>query len=133
LRLIAGPNHPLAGRRRIKPAEIAKFGFVAPPPGSLFGRAVKRLLSDIGIRDVRVVAQATEYSFLRELVAAGVGVACSPEKNVEADVCAGVLQLLDVDASDLIMGIRLISSSSRPLSKPISDLTDYLRECVPKL
>lgn len=133
LRIIASPDHPLARRRRIKPAEIAKYGFVAPPPGTLFGRAVKRLLSDIGIRDVRVVAQATEYPFLRELVAAGVGVACSPEKNVEADVRAGVLRLLDVDASDLIMAIRLISSSSRPLSGSMSDLTDYLRDCVPKL
>lgn len=133
LRIVGAPNHPLARKRKVKPADVSKYGFVAPPPGSPFGRTVKRLLSDAGVRDFRIVAQVTEYQFLRELVAAGVGLSCSPEKNVEADVKSGALSLIDLDAADLIIGIRLISSPIRPLSPQMTAFIDYLRASAPKL
>ena len=130
--LIAAPSHPLAKRRRVTPSVIAEYGFVGPPPGSLFGRAVSRLLADIGIRDIRIAAQATEYQFLRELVVAGVGISCSLEKNVESDIEAGALKKIDVGTNNLTLDIRLISSQSRPQSKPMVELTGYLRSCAPK-
>lgn len=134
LRLVAAPNHPLAGLRRIKPEVVAKYGFVGPPPGSLFGKAVTRLLAGIGIRDVKIVAQATEYQFLRELVAAGVGISCSPEMSVSADIKAGFLRVLDLDASDLVFNIRLISSHRRPRTTSMDDLCDHLlRASAPTL
>lgn len=133
LRIVGAHNHPLARKRKVKPADVAKYGFVMPPPGSPFGRTVKRLLSDAGVRDFRVVAQVTEYQFLRELVAAGVGLSCSPENNVEADVKSGALSLIDLDAADLIIGIRLISSPIRPLSPQMTAFIDYLKESAPKL
>jgi DNA-binding transcriptional LysR family regulator len=133
LRIVGARSHPLARKRKVKPAEIAKYGFVGPPPGTLFGRTVNRLLSDIGIRDVKVTAQATEYQFVRELVAAGVGLACSPEKNIEADVRAGVLSFVDVDAADLVIGIRVISSPNRPPSPQTAVLIDYLKGSAPRV
>lgn len=133
LHIVAGPDHPLAGRRKIKPREVARYDFVAPPPGSLFGRAVRKLLADIGINDVNVVAQTTEYQFLRELVTAGVGLSCSPEKSVEADVAAGLLSVIDLDAPDLVFQIRLITSQHRSRSRPMEEFSAYLRKCVPTL
>ena len=133
LRIVASPNHPLAGKRRVKPTEVEKFGFITSPPGTLFGRSVNRLLNSIGVRDIRVVARVTEYQFMRELVAAGVGLACSLEKNCEADISSGALSLVDVDASDLIIGIRLISSPARPPTEPMAKLIEYLRESAPKI
>jgi len=132
LRIVGARSHPLARRRRVKPAEIAKHGFVAPPPGTPFGRTVNRLLSDIGIRDVKVTAQATEYQFVRELVAAGVGLSCSPERNVEADVRAGVLSFIDMDAADLLIGIHLVSPPGRPPSPQAAALIECLKESAPR-
>ncbi len=133
LRIVGAPNHPLARKRRVKAAEIAKHGFVASPPGTPFGRTVNRLLSGIGIRDVRVVARVTEYQFMRELVAAGVGLSCALESNIEADVRAGALSLIDINAADLVIGIRLISSPSRPSSSQMTTLIEYLKTSAPKL
>ena len=131
--LVAAPSHPLAKLRRVTPSTIAEYGFVGPPPGSLFGRAVSRLLGDIGIRDIRLAAQATEYQFLRELVAAGVGISCSLEKNVEVDLKSGALTTIDIAAKNLLLDIRLISSQSRPQSMPMAELTEYLRASAPTL
>lgn len=130
--LVAASTHPLAKQRQVTPGMIAEYGFVGPLPGSLFGRAVTRLLADIGIRDIRVVAQATEYQFLRELVAAGVGISCSLEKNLENDLASGVLKKIDVGTKDLVLDIRLISSQSRSQSKPMVELTEYLKAYAPK-
>ena len=133
LRIVGAPDHPLARKRKVKPADIAKYAFVASPPGTPYGRTVTRLLSGIGIRDIRVVAQVTEYQFMRELVAAGVGLSCALEKNIETDVAEGLLKVIDIDAADLVIGIRLICSPSRALSPQMTTLIEHLRASAPKI
>ncbi|MCC2612536.1 LysR family transcriptional regulator [Neorhizobium petrolearium] len=125
--LIASPNHALARRSRIRPQDIARYDFVGPPPSSQFGRGVSKLLANAGIAHVKVAAQATEYMFLREFVAAGVGIACSLERSVAADIERGLLAKLDFAGDDLTFDVRQIASLRRPLSKPAADLMDYLR------
>jgi DNA-binding transcriptional LysR family regulator len=66
-------------------------------------------------------------------VAAGVGLSCSPENNVQADVRSGALSLIDIDAPDLLIAIRLICSTSRPASPQMTAFIDYLRASAPKL
>ncbi len=125
--LIAAPNHALARRKRIKPQDVARYDFVGPPPSSLFGRGVSKLLAGAGINHVKVAAQATEYQFLREFVVAGVGIACSLERSVAADIERGQLARLDFAGDDLTFDVRQIASVRRPLSKPAADLMEYLR------
>lgn len=125
--LVASPTHPLAGRKRIKPREIERYDFVGPPPSSRFGRAVSKLLASAGIGEVKVAAQATEYHFLREFVAAGVGISCSLARSVEADVARGLLTILDFDGPELTFQIRQIASLRRQLSSGADQLMEFLR------
>jgi hypothetical protein len=48
-------------------------------------------------------------------------------------VKSGVLSLIDLAAPDLIIGIRLIASPSRPLSPQMTAFVDYLKASAPKL
>lgn len=124
--LVVAADNPLAGRRRIRPEEVQNHGFVAPPPSSLFGRAISKLLADVGITQMKVAAQATEYHFLRELVAAGLGISCSPATSVRSDVAAGTLAVLDLDAPPLHLDIRMVTSPTRHLSTAAQEFADYL-------
>jgi len=126
--LIAAPGHPLAGRERIAPAELQGYDFVGSPPGSLFGLQVSQLLRHIGIEQVRTAFQATEYQFIRELVLAGVGIACSALTSVQQDVGAGTLVVLPVDAPPMTLDIRQIVSRRRPMSPAAKNFAGYLRE-----
>jgi DNA-binding transcriptional LysR family regulator len=128
--LVASPSHLLAGRKRIKASEIQRWDFVAPPPSSLFGRAVTKLLASVGINDIKVAAQATEYQFLREFVAAGVGISCSPIRSVEADVARGLLTVLDFDGPELTFQIRQIASLRRLPSPSTTLLMEFLRKAT---
>lgn len=125
--LVAGPNHPLSGRKRVKPRDVRRYEFVGPPPSSRFGRAVSKLLAAAGIDDVKTVAQATEYQFLRELVGAGVGISCSLARSVEADVARGLLSVIDFDGPELRFEVRQIASLRRSPSKEASELMKFLR------
>lgn len=126
LLLIAASNHRLAGRKRIAAELISAEPFVGPPAESHFGRSINKLLSDVGIRGFKLAAQATEYQFLRELVVAGVGIACSPSASVQADLASGRLALLDLDADPLSMEIRLLTSPMRPQTLAMRQLREFL-------
>jgi DNA-binding transcriptional LysR family regulator len=125
---IAAPDHPLAKLERVSPALLNEHSFVGPPPASLFGQQVNGLLRNVGINEMRTVFQATEYQFIRELVIAGVGIACSALTSVERDVTTGTLAVLRVDAPPLTLDIRQIFSRRRRLSPAVKTFADYLRD-----
>lgn len=126
--LLAAAGHPLAGRRRLPVKELERHGFVSPPRSSGFGKTIFRQLAQIGLRNVRTVAQATEYQFVRELVIAGVGISCSLEKSAEADLASDRAVVLDVDAPELTLNVLQILSQRRPMSDSVRTFVDYLRE-----
>ena len=126
--LVASPRHELARRRKISAAVLSKARFVGPPPTSYYGRAVMRLLRKAGIESMNVVAQATEFPFIREMVLADVGISCSPYRNVEADIQAGRLCALDFHG-ELALDVRLIQSAKREHSESVRRFTEYLRRC----
>lgn len=125
---VASPQHPLAQRESVAPAEIEACSFVGPPPSALFGQALNVLLRQIGIRQLKMAFQATEYQFIRELVIAGVGISCSALTSVERDVAAGTLTILPVEAPPLTIDIRQVFSRRRILAPAVKTFADYLRE-----
>jgi molybdate transport repressor ModE-like protein len=99
--VFAPPSHPLATRKRIPAAELREFEFVGPPERSMFGRTVATILQTIGIEQRNIVSEGTEFSVLRDLVVAGMGLCCSLEASVRADVARGEVVVLDIDAPPL--------------------------------
>ena len=126
LHIIAPPDHKFAGRHKIPPEEIAAEAFVGPPAESHFGKSISALLAGVGISGIRTVAIATEYQFLRELVAARVGLACSPDSSAQSDLDSGRLVALDVDIPPIGMDIQLLTSARRPHTPAMKLLADFL-------
>jgi molybdate transport repressor ModE-like protein len=99
--VFAPPNHPLAARKRIPAAELREFEFVGPPERSMFGRTVAAMLQTIGVDPLNIVSEGTEFSVVRDLCVAGMGLCCSLEASVRADVASGQVIVLDIDAPPL--------------------------------
>lgn len=131
LLLVCAPTHPLARRRKVSAAEIRKHKFVGAAQASMFGRAVVRQLAAAGITELSFVAQVTEYQFLRELVAAGVGIACSPESSVGRDIAEGTLRRIDFDGPELKLDIRLTATTHRAPNPSTRALSDFLGPARP--
>jgi len=126
--IFALPDHPLAGRKRVPPAEVAQHDFVGPVATSLFGQTQRRLLQGIGVDRMHIVAEGTEFSVVRELGFAGLGLACSLQASVQPDIDAGRFVLIDVDGPDLFLDIRMLINPQRRAARPVRQLVDYLRE-----
>lgn len=124
--VFAAPDHALAGRARVSPAELSKADFVGPVASSLFGRTQKRLLARVGVERMNIVAEGTEFSLVRDLVMAGVGLGCSLYPSVEADVAAGRIAVLDLDAPPLHLDTRLLMNPKRAKNRKVAEFADFL-------
>jgi molybdate transport repressor ModE-like protein len=103
--LFAAPSHPLATRKRIRAVELVEFDFVGPPERSMFGRTVAAMLQTIGVEPLNIISEGTEFSVLRDLVVAGMGLCCSLEASVRADVASKQVVVLDIDAPPLFADV----------------------------
>ncbi len=126
--IFAAPDHPLAGKKRVRPQDLSDQDFIGPVASSMFGRTQKKLLADIGVERMRVVAEGTEFSLVRDLAAAGLGLGCSLHASVEPDLAAGRLALIDIDGPPLFLDVRLLMNPQRRLARPVREFTDFLRE-----
>jgi len=125
--VFAAPDHPLAGLKKIRPAELSAQDFVGPVATSMFGVTQNRLLSWLGVERVNVVSEATEFGLVRDLCAAGLGLACSLHASVADDVEAGRLVLLDIDGPPLFIDVRLLINPQRRNVPAVQDFASELR------
>ncbi len=123
---VASPNHKLARRSSLMPADLEGQAFVGPPDSSMFGRSIKSLMANIGLYKTPLVSQVTEQQLLRALVIAGVGLCCSLEKSVQPDINAGLLVKLPVQCKPLTLDIRQAVSNIKPTSKPRSTFLSHI-------
>ena len=81
LRLVVPVGHRLAGRKRVRLAEVADDAFVTLEPGYGLRRITDALCAEAGFTP-RVAFEGEEAETLRGLVAAGLGVALLPPPAV---------------------------------------------------
>jgi LysR family transcriptional regulator, low CO2-responsive transcriptional regulator len=123
--VFASPDHPLVRRKKIPPAELSEFEFVGPPDHSMFGRTVAAMLQTIGVEPLNIVSEGTEFSVVRDLTVAGMGLCCSLEASVSADVANKQVVVLDIDAPPLFAGVLELTppqGGDEPAVRLFSDL-----------
>lgn len=125
--VFAAPDHPLAQKSRVSPGEMSAYDFVGPVSTSMFGLTQKRLLSWLGVERMNVVSEATEFGLVRDLCVAGLGIACSLEASVAADVEAGRIRIFDIDGPPLFIDVRLLINPQRRHLRAVQDLAAKLR------
>ena len=124
--IFAAPDHPLAAHVRAPAATVAAYPFVGPVESSMFGRIQKRLLARVGIDRMRLAAEGSEFSVVRDLVMAGVGLGCSLAASVETDVAAGRLKVIDIDAPPLHLDVRLLIAPNRTHVQRVVAFSEHL-------
>jgi LysR family transcriptional activator of glutamate synthase operon len=80
--LVVAPDHPLAGRRRIRPAALPPGPFIFFREGSGLRNATERVLDEAGI-EPQVRFETNELSRVRALASRGLGVAIMPRSDTE--------------------------------------------------
>jgi LysR family transcriptional regulator, low CO2-responsive transcriptional regulator len=124
--VFAPPGHPLARRKKIPPAELGEFEFVGPPDRSMFGRTVAAMLQSIGVERINIVSEGTEFSVVRDLTVAGIGLCCSLEASVSADVASRKVAVLDIDAPPLFADVLELTPARNGGERPLRLFSELL-------
>ncbi len=93
--IIAAPDHPLAGRRRIPVASLAEETFLVREPGSGTRSAMEHFAREYGFA-IRVGMEMTSNETIKQAVMAGIGVSFLSRHTIGLELEAGKLAVLDV-------------------------------------
>jgi DNA-binding transcriptional LysR family regulator len=111
LAFIASPKHPLANAHQIPVPEIAKHPFISAYRESYFGRTLEKLLREAGFPTPLVGSQAVEFSMIRDMVLADMGLSFTLRRNVQKELADGTLIELDVDVDPMYLVLSYAGSA----------------------
>jgi len=102
----APPEHPLARKRSLKPADFAGARWVLREPGSATRATSERVLSQLPPGET--VLELDQIEAIKQVVVAGLGIACLPAVAITDAVAAGHLKALRTPFLDLRRKLSLL-------------------------
>ncbi|WP_037089597.1 LysR substrate-binding domain-containing protein, partial [Rhodanobacter sp. OR444] len=102
----APPEHPLARRRGLKPADFAGARWVLREPGSATRATSERVLSQLPPGET--VLELDQIEAIKQAVVAGLGIACLPAVAVTDALATGRLKALKTPFLDLRRKLSLL-------------------------
>lgn len=102
----APPEHPLARKRSLKPADFAGARWVLREPGSATRATSERVLSQLPPGET--VLELDQIEAIKQVVVAGLGIACLPAVAITDAVAAGHLNALRTPFLDLRRKLSLL-------------------------
>jgi DNA-binding transcriptional LysR family regulator len=113
--VIAPPDHPLVGERKIPLERLASEVFVMREPGSGTRQSLERFLAETGTL-IRHGLQMTRNEAIKQAVRSGLGISVVSLHSVELELETGRLVILDVQGFPLPMDWYLVYRRGRRLS-----------------
>ncbi|MCW8806682.1 MAG: LysR family transcriptional regulator [Rhodanobacter sp.] len=102
----APPDHPLARKRRLKPADFAGARWVLREPGSATRTTSERVLAQLPPGET--VLELDQIEAIKQAVVAGLGIACLPVVAVTDALATGRLKALKTPFLDLRRKLSLL-------------------------
>jgi len=127
LAFLASPTHPLAGRERISVQTLASHPFISAYRGSYFGRCLDNMLRQAGFPTPMLGSQAQEFSVVRDMIMAGMGISLSLRRSVQKDLAAGTIVELDVDVEPMYLTLHY-ARNPRAASVEIDSLVEMVMQ-----
>lgn len=123
--LVAGPRHPLAGKRPVTIDELQRTRFVTGLRNSRFNRMTDAALKAIGVVSYDVAMEVQELTATKEIVRRGSAIACLPSSVVAAELNDGSLASLLLSAP--LPQLNLYCAYTMPLSENVRNVMKHLR------
>ncbi|MGH7334129.1 MAG: LysR family transcriptional regulator substrate-binding protein, partial [Candidatus Rokuibacteriota bacterium] len=124
---VCHPNHRLARRRLVAPAELNGENFVAFDPGLTIRRAIDRTLRQHNVR-VNVVMEFDNIETIKQAIIIAAGISVLPHHTVQKEVGIRVLSAASIDIPDLVRPVGVIHRRQKPLTPTAARFVALLRE-----
>jgi DNA-binding transcriptional LysR family regulator len=125
--VVARPDHPLAGKRKIPHARIAKERFVGRESGSGTRKAVEKLFADKGL-NMEAYIELDSAEGIKQGVIGGLGIGVLSKHSLRLELEAGELVVLDVAGFPLRRRWYVSHREGKRLSRAAQLFLQYLQE-----
>jgi DNA-binding transcriptional LysR family regulator len=132
LMLVMPPDHPLAGKRRVAPKELALQAFVLFEPSSNTRRTIDGFFTRVGI-EPRVVLETENVEILKALVTSGMGLSIVPYQSIVDEVRAGKLGCARIAGTVLERETGWAYPRAARLPRAVQQLIETFKVVLPKL
>lgn len=134
--IVAAPDHPLAGKRRISKQRIAEEQFFVREPGSGTRTSLELFLSEIPGRLDNLGTEFSSNETIKQAVMAGMGVAFISAHTTALEVEIGRLVILDVVETPVLRQWFTVRRADRASSPAIDAFQKFVsdrgRKFLPK-
>jgi DNA-binding transcriptional LysR family regulator len=117
--VIAAPDHPLAGRRTVALAALARETFLVREPGSGTRAAMERFFAEHGL-EVRVGMEMASNETIKQAVMAGMGLSFISRHTVGLELSTGDLALVHAPGLPVVRTWHVVHLAAKRLS-PAAD------------
>ena len=125
--LVAPPNHPLVGRRRIAPAQLSPEPFIMREPGSGTRLTAEKFFAAHGVT-LRNRLEVGSNEAIKQTVAGGLGLAVLSSHTLVSELALGELVQLDVQGFPLIRCWYVVYPRGKRLSAAARAFKDWMFE-----
>ena len=123
--IIAAPDHPLAGRKRLEPADLAGETFLIREPGSGTRVAMERYFADMGFAPAAVFEMSSNET-IKQAVMAGMGVTFISEHTIGLELSVGRLVQLPVRGTPVLREWYVVHRAEKALLPIATAFRDFL-------
>jgi DNA-binding transcriptional LysR family regulator len=126
---VCHPNHRLARRRLVAPAELNGESFVAFDPELTIRRAIDRALRQHNVR-VTIAMEFDNIETIKQAITIAAGVSILPRNTVEKEVGIRTLATAALDIPDLVRPVGVIHRRQKPLTPTAARFVALLTEAA---
>ena len=132
--LVVNPSHPLAGKKKVDPAELSEWPWVLYPTGTPIRERINHAFADYGIDPPGNTVDTISMPTFLQLLLSGPTIALLPVPMVQSHIDTGQLQPLKCDFNVTPLEYGVITRKGEPLPATARLFADALvAECaVPK-
>ncbi len=129
--VIAPPDHPLAGKKRLAPRRIAEEPFIAREPGSGTRHAMDQYFTEHALRPP-IVQEMPSNESIKQAVMGGMGLAFISLHTVNLEHRTGNLVLLDLRGLPVMRNWYVLHRATRNLSPAALAFKKFMHAEAPK-
>jgi DNA-binding transcriptional LysR family regulator len=125
--LVCHPNHRLARRRVVMPAELVGESFVAFDPGLTIRKAIDRALRQHNVR-ANIVMEFDNIETIKQAIIIAAGVSILPRHTVQKEASIRTLAAIDVAIPDLVRPVGIVHRRQKPLTPTAERFVQMLKD-----
>lgn len=130
--VVAPPDHPLAGKKKVPLARMEEEVFLVREPGSGTRIALERFFDEHGIRFTTGM-EVTSNEAIKQGVQAGLGLGLLSRDTVEMELELGRLVVLEIEHFPVLRYWYVVHRTGKRLSAAAQAFKDFLIEEGPEL